>query len=842
MARIPRPYDSPDPALVPARSIAQINEGVAGRIGAAGRAMGNAIEAIGSAFADVANRMSATEDATNAARAKLEFYRFDNETWQSLSDSVSEKGDGWEKTGELYQRGVADILERYPVSNPKRRTDLQLFLERQVMERGFRAAHAKQSMAAQYYRGIEDQEINGAIARIEANPSQETVDALKGPLFEMIEGGRGHYSSNADIEARKRQIEGALMLGQYRGLLKKDPDAAHQLWQKILKGDYEIASPGSSAAVNGDISIFTSGKRSKRPDGAGIRGWTASDPRWNSLNQFEKAAVMALMEADDGRMEDAKNALAAMINRAAKNEEDLGIHVSRAIYQPTFEKNQHARLNSILRSPKFHELVQWGLQRAAGEVPDPVNGATHFLAHESAMLAREAENPNKYRSWRGWSGYDKNTKQYRNVIHRDRSHAFVAPDGALSWSGPPSIQQPTPNQQIPEAASFLGDIAPKILETAKAEPGTPISELLSADQMARIEKIANDNPEIAESINFDQLTVGDVARLVSQPSNTEDIAIPPGRLKAGQVFSVKSKFGEIKVPAEAVNALDRNMIKRLAQEAKEIAKIKQREQEVIAEDMARKEVLTWEKSGKSHTEFDRSILEQTWRKTPKKLAEFDRRMAIAKSMYEMFSDAANLPTDVLEDRFDRMRNSVIDSYGDADPAGQSAVDRAEKRLNAIKALRERDPARAVLDTTEVKSVISQPGFDKNNKASAYALVDATIKAQLRLGLPQVPVTKEQARLIMSPIIMAPEREKSRVANEVAKRLIETYGNYAEMVLAASAKMAHGDTRDDNDFLTSAMRRARRGTGSSTRDVDRVIQGAPKGDRETPRPNFFDPYE
>jgi uncharacterized protein YcbK (DUF882 family) len=173
--------------------------------------------------------------------------------------------------------------------------------------------------------------------------------------------------------------------------------------------------------------VFTSGKAKRQP-----HGWARTDQRWKSLNQFEKAALMSLMEAGGGK--NSVNALGAMINRAAKEGEDLGAHVSGKIYQPTWEASQRARMDRLLNSPEFPQLVEWAKRRIAGEEPDPVNGATHFLVHEKTMLALEARNPRKYRSWRKWTKFDPKTGQYGNVMLRDETHAFNAPDGKFSYS------------------------------------------------------------------------------------------------------------------------------------------------------------------------------------------------------------------------------------------------------------------------------------------------------------------------------------------------------------------------------------------------------------------------
>jgi hypothetical protein len=136
---------------------------------------------------------------------------------------------------------------------------------------------------------------------------------------------------------------------------------------------------------------------------------------------------MALMEADSAKPSDAKNALAAMINRSKKEGVELGQHVSTRVYQPTFEPAQQARLQRILNMPEFNNLTEWSKRYDAGQEADPVKGATHFLAHPKVMLNLEASNPRKYRSWRGWTGYDPKIGDYRNVLFRDSSHSFLTP-------------------------------------------------------------------------------------------------------------------------------------------------------------------------------------------------------------------------------------------------------------------------------------------------------------------------------------------------------------------------------------------------------------------------------
>lgn len=157
--------------------------------------------------------------------------------------------------------------------------------------------------------------------------------------------------------------------------------------------------------------------------------WGNSDQLWLSLSGPQRAAAMALLEADARNPVHAKNALGAIINRAEAEGQPLEQHVSRSIYQPTIEDSQRARLNSIVQSPEFAQLVELAQARTGGHVPDWVNGADHYLAPPKTMLALEAREPDKYKDWgpRGsnWTGYDPNTGQYGPKVFEDGSHHFL---------------------------------------------------------------------------------------------------------------------------------------------------------------------------------------------------------------------------------------------------------------------------------------------------------------------------------------------------------------------------------------------------------------------------------
>lgn len=162
-------------------------------------------------------------------------------------------------------------------------------------------------------------------------------------------------------------------------------------------------------------------------------------PLWRRLSPEDKWAAMTIMEADNRSVKDAKNIAHAIFNRSQLHGKPIDKHLEEkpsrrskyGTYQPLFERNQLARLPSILRSKEFREMRGYVDKVKKGEVNDPTKGATHYLAHANVMRGLERKNPTKYKDWgpRGsnWTGYSDETGDYEGVTLKDGSHSFIIP-------------------------------------------------------------------------------------------------------------------------------------------------------------------------------------------------------------------------------------------------------------------------------------------------------------------------------------------------------------------------------------------------------------------------------
>lgn len=391
-----------------------------------------AMQSVAGGIQKVANGVDRWIEADIKEREKLDDFqtkialtRFqaDQERQQTSYDQAI-SGDGRNHTAgrlESYDQASNALIQTLP-NNDRTQQQAKLFIERSRANYGSRSHKTQLGHISTYKANAISETVTGSLLP-SVTGEYETAATALGVVDQIVSQTDGIRAQ--DKEALKRQATRAVLEAW---VSKAGVDGLEQAKALVANGE----AAANSNKPTKTTKVLTSGRKRS------ASGWARNNKVWAGLDGFEKAAVMSLMEADGMDADDAKNALGAMINRAAKSGEHLGAHVSNKIYQPTIEPAQERRLNRILKSKHFETLTEWAKRRAQGLESDPVKGATHFLAPGHVMEALERKNPRKYHNWgpRGsnWTGYSYKTKRYKNQTHSDKSHAFLAPEGAYSVS------------------------------------------------------------------------------------------------------------------------------------------------------------------------------------------------------------------------------------------------------------------------------------------------------------------------------------------------------------------------------------------------------------------------
>lgn len=247
MPRVPVSSDVQLTQLRPAAA-PQIDIGVAANIGKAGRAWGNAIEALGAGFSELAGRYQAADDATNASSAKLAYMQGADDEWRKTAAEAGTDGEAWGQYPGRLGTLQGSIDERYPISDPKKRREFQMWRDEYTWRQGRRALDEQQGLRYKSFLGNFEQNVDGVTKRIEAgdiSPEQfqEYASGLYGQLDAQGPSEKYPYGvsmTQAQIEAKKAEIN-ARLTGAILGRVGQDkPEEVQKFWGDVRQGHYEL--------------------------------------------------------------------------------------------------------------------------------------------------------------------------------------------------------------------------------------------------------------------------------------------------------------------------------------------------------------------------------------------------------------------------------------------------------------------------------------------------------------------------------------------------------------------------------------------------------------------------
>lgn len=184
---------------------------------------------------------------------------------------------------------------------------------------------------------------------------------------------------------------------------------------------------------------------------------------------------------------------------------------------------------------------------------------------------------------------------------------------------------------------------------------------------------------------------------------------------------------------------------------------------------------------------------------PEALNRYFLKRTEAEMEHRGTSDLYALPEEELQNRLsdERAVGGLKPAAGEAMfEAKQRIFEKAERKVNELRGLRERDPARAVDEFPEVAQAVEAVNAAPDDPEALQGLVRARLDSQRKIGVPdglQSPITKAEARELVAPLqgVEAEMMEKSAI--KWYTDLQQRYGSYGKSV--AKSAMEYALTRD-----------------------------------------------
>lgn len=188
--------------------------------------------------------------------------------------------------------------------------------------------------------------------------------------------------------------------------------------------------------------------------------------------------------------------------------------------------------------------------------------------------------------------------------------------------------------------------------------------------------------------------------------------------------------------------------------------------------------------------------------------------------HKAFNNISSLTEAELDDRLNDIKPVVGE---DLYEIKSKLYIRAMKKVDDLRTLREKDPARSISDLPAVQQaeqgVRENPGDPEFIQKLASARIDAQKKVEIPEGL-QSPITKQEARVLLAPTMGLTGQALYDSLNEIQTQMHEQYGPYARV---AAAKAFEYDNRgkDTAQALEDVLNTAFEGLEPSASQVRRL---------------------
>lgn len=246
MPQVPVPTDVMPKSVSTAAAAPQIDSRVLGSIGAGGRAMGNAVSAIGEAFGEVLGKVGAAQDNQAEANAKLEWLKGDFAIQQDLQANTGEDGAYLQKGPEMYTELDKRVDEKHRINDPQKRQAYEQWRELNKFGRLKQGVIGYQGAQKNVFLKSHEGETADLEYRITTgNVTPEYVEQFHKGLNEKADGMDRYVLNRADADALKYRTGGRIVRALEEAMLTpghklSNPQAAIEFGETVKKLRWEL--------------------------------------------------------------------------------------------------------------------------------------------------------------------------------------------------------------------------------------------------------------------------------------------------------------------------------------------------------------------------------------------------------------------------------------------------------------------------------------------------------------------------------------------------------------------------------------------------------------------------
>ena len=225
--------------------------------------------------------------------------------------------------------------------------------------------------------------------------------------------------------------------------------------------------------------------------------------------------------------------------------------------------------------------------------------------------------------------------------------------------------------------------------------------------------------------------------------------------------------------------------------------------------------------GEPDLEMARRVLE------PNQINRYFLNRAEAEMEHRATADLYRLPEEAFQDRLsdDERVGGVGPKPGEPFFEAKAKVyDKAEKKINELRVLRETDPARAVDEFEEVRVAAEAAQAAPDDPEALQNLARARLDAQGKVGIPdglRTPITKAEAKVLAAPLRGVEGEYMEKAATDWFAGLQQRYGPYGKAVAEASIEYALTRDKDLAKMVTGQIESITQGLQPSAASIRRT---------------------